>query len=46
MADCTADAVVAVLLQEQGQPVAMGAAEDERKCASVAFELFMSRAYR
>jgi hypothetical protein len=32
MADCTADAVVAVLLQEQGQPVALGAAEDKRKC--------------
>lgn len=34
MADCTADAVIAVLLQEQGKPVAIGAAEEERKCAS------------
>jgi hypothetical protein len=37
VADCTADAVVAVLLQEQGTPVAMGAAEDERKCVSMSF---------
>ena len=32
-ADCTADAIIAVLLQEQGKPVAIGAAEEERKCA-------------
>ena len=31
-ADCTADAVVAVLLQEQGPPPAIGAAEAARKC--------------
>jgi hypothetical protein len=31
-ADCTADAVVAVLLQQQGKPAAIGAAEEERKC--------------
>lgn len=31
-ADCTADAVVAVLLQAQGKPAAIGAAEEERKC--------------
>jgi hypothetical protein len=33
LADCTADTIVAVLLQEQGEPAAVGAAEDERKCA-------------
>jgi Pre-mRNA 3'-end-processing endonuclease polyadenylation factor C-term len=35
-ADCTADAVVAVLLQAQGPPAAIGAAEAERKCAACA----------
>lgn len=33
-ADCTADAVVAVLLQEQGPPHSIGVAEAERQCAS------------
>jgi len=32
LADCVADAVVSVLLQEQGKPAAVGAAEEERKC--------------
>lgn len=33
LADCVADAVVSVLLQEQGKPAAVGAAEEARKCA-------------
>ena len=41
-ADCTADAVVAVLLQAQGPPPAIGAAEMARKCASNHWHLHAS----
>lgn len=33
-ADCTADAVVATLLQEQGPPASIGVAEAARKCGA------------
>lgn len=33
-ADCTADAIVAALLEEQGAPAAVGAAEAARRCAA------------
>jgi Pre-mRNA 3'-end-processing endonuclease polyadenylation factor C-term len=34
-ADCTADAIVAALLQEQGPPPAVGAAEEARRCVAL-----------
>jgi Pre-mRNA 3'-end-processing endonuclease polyadenylation factor C-term len=33
LSDCVADSVVSILLQEQGQPAAIGAAEQQRECA-------------
>jgi hypothetical protein len=41
LSDCVADSVISVLLQEQGQPAAIGAAEQQRACAPprIAFTL-------
>jgi hypothetical protein len=33
LSDCVADSVISVLLQEQGQPAAIGAAEQQREYA-------------
>lgn len=32
LSDCVADSVISILLQEQGQPAAIGAAEQQREC--------------
>jgi hypothetical protein len=42
LADCVADSIVSVLLQEQGPPAAIGAAEQERKYAVVSSQFHKS----